>query len=89
MKNPNAVANIEGLRGNVASGAARSRRLIAQHRIQVGDAWIATLLVEQRRDLATMMGLMIEDVGDGPPERDLVPLPTTDEDEGRGQETRE
>ena len=41
---------------------------------QIGDARIAALLREQGRDLAAMMSLMVEDMGDSPPERRLVLL---------------
>ena len=32
--------------------------LVAQHRQQVGDAWVAALPLERRRNLGAMVGLM-------------------------------
>src|SRR5208337_5312056 len=48
-----------------------------EHYDQVGHARILSELFDKRRDLAPMMGLMVEEVGDGPPQRMLVlpPVP--------------
>ena len=51
----------------VASTHRRPRCFLVQHREEVGPAGIVALLREQRRDLATMMGLMVEGMSDRPP----------------------
>lgn len=55
----------------------------AKHRKEIGHTRIATLLAEERRDLAAVMRLMVEDVGNGPPQWGLLLLTTTHVDEGR------